>query len=104
MSIVYSINQPFPINIKKYKKNNNKKMNACDLAFTQYDQMCEMAQNSRHPNSIPSSSKKILVRGNTAYFVHKRGRWYMASYFTNHPPIVSRVPADWIIWLKKNAL
>lgn len=79
-------------------------MNACDLAFTQYDQMCEMAQNSKQPTDIPSKSIKILVRGNTAYFVHQRGEWYMATYFTTQKPLVSHVPDDWVIWLKKNAL
>lgn len=79
-------------------------MNACDLAFTQYAQMCEMARNYKQPTCIPSNSNKILVRGNTAYFVHKHGEWYMATYFTTQEPLISRVPVDWIIWLKKNAL
>jgi hypothetical protein len=77
-------------------------MNSCELAFTQYDQMCEMAHNPRYPDGVPSKSTKILVRGNTAYFAYKRGIWYMASYFTTQPPVVKRVPADWIIWLKTN--
>ena len=74
-------------------------MDSCNLAFAQYDQMCALAR-----SSSLSGFKKVLIRGNTVYFINKSNEWYMATYFTTHTPLVSQVPADWIIWLKKNSL
>jgi hypothetical protein len=71
------------------------RMDSCNLAFAQYDQMCVFARSSKL-----SGFKKVLIRGNTAYFVNKSGEWYMATYISPQEPILRCVPPDWINWIK----
>ena len=69
-------------------------MDSCNLAFAQYDQMCALAR-----SSSLSGFKKVLIRGNTVYFINKSNEWYMTTYIPPQVPIVRRVPPDWINWL-----
>ena len=62
--------------------------------------MCKLAQEAELPASIPPGVKKVLVRGNTAYFVDSMDTWFMVTYLLAQPPLARAVPADWAAWLR----
>ena len=79
-------------------------MTSSSVAFLQFEKMCALAKSAVPPADALPGAKKVLTRGNTAYFVDVEGTWHMVTYFLTQAPIVRVVPTDWVTWLQAHTL